>query len=239
MNWFTLTLTLLLFSSPLQAGIVMQIGGSEEEQRSAAMATYEPPEFKTKEDALWWAKRIGWVEEIHNKLVARIDRLKAVVKEKENEALQDGRTIIHSQDDINQILHLRAALEVMEEFKARGHKGNWRQALIWDYYQNYPIPEFKSVQDAVNWANKMKWIEPIRRRLGITIAELRIKTRVCESDICNQKKLNEVARLHNVIDRLSAAKNKMEEYRQLNESGGEEALGASTYAGSVPIALIP
>ena len=88
------------------------------------------------------------------------------------------------------------------------------------------IPDFSTTQEAVDWANKVKWVEPIRRQLKHKIEDIRLQ--VANLDLSNKEGTDEAAVLMEKREYYKQALNVIELYKS------KGVVGTSIYIGVTP-----
>ncbi len=90
----------------------------------------------------------------------------------------------------------------------------------------YDIPRFTSKEDALDWANKQKWVEPQRRQLESYVAKIGYLYDVEED-------FRQKAFFYHQWERGTLALRIIENYRRLGIKGND--VGAYVVASSIPI----
>lgn len=112
---------------------------------------------------------------------------------------------------------------------------NWGKQDWELFYKNYKIPVFSTRREALDWANKTMWIEPIRRKLWQRIHELsdlgeyNSKRAVHEGETEKYKIAGDIMQY---VSFLETAVAQMEQYKTRKIKGDMSQVGAVFYAGS-------
>lgn len=91
----------------------------------------------------------------------------------------------------------------------------------------YKIPDFKSKEDALDWANRVKWIEPLRQQLEGYVARMGRLYDMEHHTILSDK-------YYHQWERGTLALRIIENYKRLKIPGNEAMVGSSFYAGEIP-----
>ena len=92
----------------------------------------------------------------------------------------------------------------------------------------YTIPEFKSKEDALDWANRSKWIEPQRRQLEGYVARI---GRLYDMEEDKRQRIF----FYHQWERASLALKIISNYKRLGIKGDDAMVGSSVYIGMTPL----
>jgi len=95
-----------------------------------------------------------------------------------------------------------------------------------DTYENYTIPLFASKENAEKWAHKIKWVEPIRRKLRDKREEWRVKA--SRVDLTTPAGANRAGQLMQQWEYCDVAYKIMMEYKK-------NGVGSFIMASSIPV----
>lgn len=99
--------------------------------------------------------------------------------------------------------------------------------------QHYELPLFENRVEAVTWAHKIKWIEPIRRAVKHKIEELRLET--SNVNLAVPSGIKRAEYLMTEREYYKTALGIIENYRANNIEGDMAQVGSTFYAGEQPI----
>lgn len=109
------------------------------------------------------------------------------------------------------------------------HRNDWEK-----FYNEYKLPVFKTKEEANDWAHKVKWIEPIRRKVYREIRELR-DIAYLNSHKLTVTSIQTAGDIMQLVDYYEFALFQIKQYKERKEAGDFSQVGASMYAGSYPI----
>lgn len=100
-----------------------------------------------------------------------------------------------------------------------------------EFYQGYQIPPFIDDQDAIKWAEQIKWVEPVRRLLKRKIQALQEEA-YPQSRGLTRDGIKRAGQIMQQAYYVEHALKIMEYYKQKGIKGTP---GAAFYAGSIPL----
>lgn len=185
---------------------------------------YRIPKFKDTADAVLWAHKQKWNEELMLRIANRISNfhIEAIQNLKSNIKGSNER----AQNAIAQWEASKIALSIMEDYKKSGTKSD-------EAMSKKDVPRFTSTNEASQWAHEVKWNEEFmkvlkRRMLRIEITSLQsIRQPHTDDSLLGNEKIDQ-------YEAYSLALAIMKDYRDKGEKG-DSAMGSTFYAGSVPV----